>query len=87
MAPAGWHPITPTGLAANIYGVALAFSILSTIVLGLRVYARLSLNQFSLEDWLMCIGWVSLSRAFFIHICPTATPHCYHVPAEADAYS
>ncbi|KAH8779806.1 hypothetical protein F5883DRAFT_192460 [Diaporthe sp. PMI_573] len=58
MAPAGWHPITPTGLAANIYGVALAFSILSTIVLGLRVYARLSLNQFSLEDWLMCTGWL-----------------------------
>jgi hypothetical protein len=59
MAPAGWHPITPVGLAANIYGVALAFSILSTIVLGLRVYARMSLKQFSLEDYLMCVGWVS----------------------------
>lgn len=60
MAPAGWHPITPEGGAANIYGVALAFSILSTIVLALRVYARQRMKQFSLEDWLMCIGWVRL---------------------------
>ncbi|KAK2601355.1 hypothetical protein N8I77_010810 [Diaporthe amygdali] len=58
MAPAGWHPITPEGGAANIYGVALAFSIVSTIVLALRVYARQRMKQFSLEDWLMCIGWL-----------------------------
>ncbi|KAI3400711.1 hypothetical protein diail_1920 [Diaporthe ilicicola] len=58
MAPAGWHSITPTGLAADIYGTALAFSILSTIVLALRVYARMKMKQFSLEDWLMCIGWL-----------------------------
>lgn len=71
MAPAGWHSITPTGLAANIYGTALAFSILSTIVLALRVYARMNMKQFSLEDWLMCVGWVSL---FPIHFSTTPTP-------------
>lgn len=80
MAPAGWHSIEPTGLAENIYGTALAFSIMSTIVLVLRVIARLKMNQFSLEDWLMCIGWVSSSSALFIHT-------CYAVPADADAYS
>lgn len=69
MAPVGWHSITPTGLAANIYGTALAFSILSTIVLALRVIARLKMNRFSREDWLMCTGWVRFSHALFIHKC------------------
>ncbi|POS71064.1 hypothetical protein DHEL01_v210542 [Diaporthe helianthi] len=67
MAPTGWHPMEPTELAATIYGVALAFSILSTVVLGLRVYARLRMKQFSLEDWLMCIGWsLFLWQVFFL---------------------
>lgn len=68
MAPAGWHSITPTGLAANIYGTALAFSIMSTIVLALRVLARTKMNQFSLEDWLMCIGWVRFSCILHPHL-------------------
>ncbi|KAG6355391.1 hypothetical protein INS49_003353 [Diaporthe citri] len=62
MAPAGWHSITPTGLAANIYGTALAFSILSTIVLALRMVARLEMNQFSLEDYLIVFLW----QVFFL---------------------
>lgn len=82
MAPAGWHSITPTGLAANIYGTALAFSIMSTIVLALRVLARMKMNQFSLEDWLMCIGWVSFS-CIFMHICS----HCNAVPADIYVHS
>lgn len=83
MAPAGWHYITPTGLAANIDGTALAFSILSTIVLVLRAIARLKMAQFSLEDWLMCTGWVRITYALFVHSCS----HCYAVSADADAYS
>lgn len=70
MAPAGWHSITPTGLAANIYGTALAFSIMSTVVLALRVVARMKMSQFSLEDWLMCIGWVSSSCISHPHLFP-----------------
>ncbi|KAF3767176.1 hypothetical protein M406DRAFT_16824, partial [Cryphonectria parasitica EP155] len=50
--------ITPTGLAADIYGVTLAFSILSTIVLGLRVTARIQSMKFAIEDALMCVGWL-----------------------------
>lgn len=83
MAPTGWHSITPTGLAANIYGTALAFSILSTIVLALRVIARLKMDRFSREDWLMCTGWVWFSYAVFIH----SYSHCCEVPADADTFS
>ncbi|KAI5921206.1 hypothetical protein F4810DRAFT_380300 [Camillea tinctor] len=58
MAPAGWHPIQPMGLAAAILGVAISFSILCTIVMVLRVYVRVRMGNFGLEDGLMCIGYV-----------------------------
>ncbi|KAH6648711.1 hypothetical protein BKA67DRAFT_538730 [Truncatella angustata] len=58
MAPAGWYPIQPTGVAAAILGVAITFSILSTIVIALRVWTRFKMRMFSVEDWLMCIGYV-----------------------------
>lgn len=59
MAPPGWHSIQPTGLASAILGVALTFSILSTIVISLRVFVRVRTRLFGDEDWLMCIGYVS----------------------------
>lgn len=83
MAPAGWHSTTLTGLAAKIYGTALIISMLSSVVLVLRLIARLKMSQFSLEDWLMCTGWEKSPYALFIHSCS----HCYAVSAEADAYS
>ncbi|KAK3934133.1 hypothetical protein QBC46DRAFT_400590 [Diplogelasinospora grovesii] len=59
MAPAaGWHPIEPTGLARSILAVAITFTILSFIVLSLRVAIRIRLRIFAIEDWLMCIGFV-----------------------------
>ncbi|KAI0597247.1 hypothetical protein F4775DRAFT_263937 [Biscogniauxia sp. FL1348] len=58
MAPPGWHAIQPTGLAAATLGVAVSFSILCTIVIVLRVYVRVRMGNFGLEDWLMCIGYV-----------------------------
>ncbi|KAH8816994.1 hypothetical protein F5884DRAFT_830124 [Xylogone sp. PMI_703] len=54
----GWHSIHPTGLAAAILGVTIAFSILCFITIVLRVFVRLRLGLFATEDWLMCIGFV-----------------------------
>ncbi|RFU27484.1 hypothetical protein B7463_g8845, partial [Scytalidium lignicola] len=54
----GWLAIQPTGLAAAILGVTLTFSILSFIVMLLRVGIRLRLGLFATEDWLMCVGFI-----------------------------
>lgn len=62
MAPAGWHALQPTGVAAAILGVAITFSILSTIVMSLRVFVRVRMGMFSTEDWLMCAGYVSAAK-------------------------
>ncbi|KAH7134416.1 hypothetical protein EDB81DRAFT_903381 [Dactylonectria macrodidyma] len=58
MAPPGWHAIEPTGLARAILGVTLTFSILSIVVITLRVGVRLRLGRFATEDGLMCVGFV-----------------------------
>ncbi|KAI1493357.1 hypothetical protein F5X96DRAFT_622182 [Biscogniauxia mediterranea] len=58
MAPPGWIAVQPTGLASAILGVTLTFSILCTVVMVLRVYTRIRMSNFALEDWLMCVGYV-----------------------------
>ncbi|KAH8657950.1 hypothetical protein BX600DRAFT_468437 [Xylariales sp. PMI_506] len=58
MPPPGWHAIQPEGLSASILGVSIAFSIMCTVVITLRVIARLKMKMFTLEDTLMCIGYV-----------------------------
>lgn len=54
-----FEPIEPEGLALALMVTTIIFTVLSTIVVGLRFYARISLNLFSIEDWLMLAGWVS----------------------------
>ncbi|KAL2672223.1 hypothetical protein Neosp_012924 [[Neocosmospora] mangrovei] len=51
-----WHAVEPQGLAAAILGVTITFTILCLLVVGLRVYLRLSMRNFGREDWLMCVG-------------------------------
>ncbi|RMJ15635.1 hypothetical protein CDV36_004671 [Fusarium kuroshium] len=51
-----WHAVEPQGLAGAILGVTIAFTILCLLVVGLRVYLRLSTRNFGREDWLMCVG-------------------------------
>jgi hypothetical protein len=54
-----YEPIDPEGLALALEVTTIVFTVLSTIVVALRFYARISLNLFSIEDWLMLAGWVS----------------------------
>jgi hypothetical protein len=54
-----YEPIQPEGLALALLVVTIVFTALSTIVVGLRFYVRVSLNLFAVEDWLMLAGWVS----------------------------
>ncbi|KAJ9143417.1 hypothetical protein NKR23_g6557 [Pleurostoma richardsiae] len=58
MAPPGWHRIEPQGLSTAILAVAVTFSVVSTIVISLRVAVRVWHRIFAIEDWLMCIGYV-----------------------------
>ncbi|KAJ4328067.1 hypothetical protein N0V84_001435 [Fusarium piperis] len=51
-----WHAVEPRGLAAAILGVTISFTILCLLVVGLRVYIRLSMRNFGREDWLMSVG-------------------------------
>lgn len=54
-----YEPIEPEGLALALMVTTIVFTVLSTIVVALRFYARISLGLFSIEDWLMLAGWVS----------------------------
>ncbi|UKZ69176.1 uncharacterized protein TrAtP1_010185 [Trichoderma atroviride] len=53
-----FEPIQPEGLALALMVTTIVFTILSTLVVGLRFYARISLGLFSIEDWLMLAGWL-----------------------------
>lgn len=54
-----YEPIQPEGLALALMVTTVAFTILSSIVVGLRFYIRLSMHAFAVEDWLMLVGYVS----------------------------
>lgn len=56
-----WKMVKPDGLAAAILSVTVIFSVLCIAVVGLRVSARVSSGVLGLEDWLMCVGFVSIS--------------------------
>ncbi|KPM41917.1 hypothetical protein AK830_g4675 [Neonectria ditissima] len=53
-----YEPIQPEGLALALLATTIACTILSSIVVCLRFYVRLSLNGFAIEDWLMLAGWI-----------------------------
>ncbi|KAM0445247.1 hypothetical protein ACHAPV_006818 [Trichoderma viride] len=53
-----FEPIQPEGLALALMVTTIVFTVLSTIVVALRFYARISLGLFSIEDWLMLAGWL-----------------------------
>lgn len=50
--------LQPEQFAAAIFGVTLAFTILSANTVGLRAWFRLRDHQFGSEDWLMCTALV-----------------------------
>lgn len=60
--PTEWRAVKPEGLAAAILGVTIIFTVLCIAVVALRVYARVSMQTFGLEDWLMCGGFVSVRQ-------------------------
>ncbi|KAH8820254.1 hypothetical protein F5884DRAFT_849523 [Xylogone sp. PMI_703] len=51
-----WHAVDPQGLAAALLGVTITFTILCLVVVGLRIWTRISTRCFGLDDWLMCLG-------------------------------
>ncbi|RFU82157.1 gpcr, pth11-type [Trichoderma arundinaceum] len=53
-----YEPIQPEGLALSLLVVTIVFTILSSIIAGLRFYVRISHSLFSVEDWLMLAGWI-----------------------------
>ncbi|KAH7176343.1 hypothetical protein EDB81DRAFT_897649 [Dactylonectria macrodidyma] len=53
-----FEPIRPEGLALAMMVVTIVFTVLSSIVVGLRFYVRISLHAFAVEDWLMLAGWI-----------------------------
>jgi len=56
-----YEPIQPEGLALGLLVLTIVFTILSSIVAGLRFYVRISMRSFAVEDWMMLAGWVSLA--------------------------
>ncbi|KAL2174105.1 uncharacterized protein P884DRAFT_294683 [Thermothelomyces heterothallicus CBS 202.75] len=53
-----FEPIQPEGLALSMLVTTVVFTILSSIMVCLRFYVRITLRSFSVEDWLMLAGWI-----------------------------
>ncbi|KAL7940799.1 GPCR, PTH11-type [Trichoderma barbatum] len=53
-----YEPIQPEGLALILMVVTIVFTVLSSFIVILRFYVRVSLGLFSVEDWLMLAGWL-----------------------------
>ncbi|KAJ9264107.1 hypothetical protein DTO271D3_5600 [Paecilomyces variotii] len=53
-----YEPIQPEGLALGLLVLTIVFTILSSIVAGLRFYVRISMRSFAVEDWMMLAGWI-----------------------------
>jgi uncharacterized membrane protein HdeD (DUF308 family) len=47
-------------LSAAMLAINIVFTPICTAVVSLRIWVRLTSRCFGLEDWLMCIGAVSL---------------------------
>ncbi|KAL7940704.1 hypothetical protein V8C42DRAFT_349298 [Trichoderma barbatum] len=54
-----FHYAKLEGLALGIFATSVVFSVLNTIVMGLRGYIRLRMKCFGMDDWLMTIGWAT----------------------------
>ncbi|KAF5710322.1 integral membrane protein PTH11 [Fusarium globosum] len=51
-----WHAVKPTGLAVALLAITIVFTPMILVVVGLRIWVRVTHHCFGLEDWLMCIG-------------------------------
>ncbi|KAG5781949.1 hypothetical protein H9Q73_004380 [Fusarium xylarioides] len=51
-----WHAVKPTGLAAALLALTIIFTPMIVVVVGLRIWVRVTHHCFGLKDWLMCIG-------------------------------
>ncbi|KAI1046043.1 hypothetical protein LB505_010789 [Fusarium chuoi] len=51
-----WQAVKPTGLAAALLAITIVFTPMILVVIGLRIWVRVTHHCFGLEDWLMCIG-------------------------------
>jgi hypothetical protein len=62
-------PIVPTGLALSIVIAILIFSVLSTVVISLRIYVRAWMEKTSKtwgwEDTFIVLGYVSVSSSLW----------------------
>jgi hypothetical protein len=56
-----WKSVQPEGLALAILVITILFTIICSLVVGMRVWIRLKTKLFSLEDYLMCIGMVRIT--------------------------
>jgi hypothetical protein len=57
--PNVWSAVKPTGLALALLLTTLAFVVLTTVVIGLRIFIRLKTRRFGADDWVMTAGYVS----------------------------
>lgn len=60
--------LEPEIFAAAIFGVTLAFTVLSVNAVGFRTWFRLRDKQFGNDDYLMCTALVSLIRPPHLHV-------------------
>lgn len=60
--------VTPVGQAVTLLTLSVVFSILTTLIIGLRVYVRVTIRRFGADDWLMCGGWVCLFQSEKHHL-------------------
>ncbi|KAF1965636.1 hypothetical protein BU23DRAFT_488829 [Bimuria novae-zelandiae CBS 107.79] len=77
--------VQPTGPGLTLLIVMSVCLALTTIVVALRIWARLTIKALGLDDWLMILGWVCLTFVFicdFIFINHGIGAHAYRISED-----
>lgn len=53
-----WQAIEPQGLALGLLVTTVTLSILTTIVMAMRMFIRFKTNKIGSDDWAMLTGFV-----------------------------
>ncbi|KAK2023301.1 hypothetical protein LX32DRAFT_708070 [Colletotrichum zoysiae] len=53
----GWRAVAPEGLALGLLSTTISFAILTSVVMGLRLYIRAKTKRLGVDDWFMLAGY------------------------------
>ncbi|KAK1997312.1 hypothetical protein LX36DRAFT_636396 [Colletotrichum falcatum] len=52
-----WRAVTPEGLALGLLATTVTFAVLTSVVMGMRIYIRAKRKRLGADDWVMLAGY------------------------------